>query len=236
MDTAVALVQAYLHVNGYFTVAEYPVLEAYRGDHARSVTDLDILAFRFAGARHDVIRGRGRAPLGRQAFAPDPILHCPADRPDMIVGEVKEGAAHFNPAMRDPVVLEVAVARFGCCPADHVRDLTRQLLSLGHVITPTGHSIRMVAFGDVSDSDRPGAWTTVPTRHVVLFLRSHLRAHWGVLRHAQIRDPALGVLALIEKWGVEAQGAPEPLTRHPKRERDRGRTSRREGANLRRTG
>jgi hypothetical protein len=25
MDNAVALVQAYLHVNGYFTVAEYPV-------------------------------------------------------------------------------------------------------------------------------------------------------------------------------------------------------------------
>ena len=26
MDTAVALVQAYLHINGYFTVAEYPCL------------------------------------------------------------------------------------------------------------------------------------------------------------------------------------------------------------------
>ena len=36
MDTSVALVQAYLHVNGYFTVAEYPVLEAFRGEHARS--------------------------------------------------------------------------------------------------------------------------------------------------------------------------------------------------------
>jgi hypothetical protein len=30
-----ALVQAYLHVNGYFIVAEYPVLEAYRDDDAR---------------------------------------------------------------------------------------------------------------------------------------------------------------------------------------------------------
>ena len=27
MDNAVALVQAYLRVNGYFTVVEYPVLE-----------------------------------------------------------------------------------------------------------------------------------------------------------------------------------------------------------------
>ena len=28
MDNTVALVQAYLRVNGYFTVAEYPVIEA----------------------------------------------------------------------------------------------------------------------------------------------------------------------------------------------------------------
>ena len=63
MDTAVALVQAYLHVNGYFTVTEYPVLEAFHRDHTRAVTDLDVLAFRFAHAAHDLKRGRGRRPL-----------------------------------------------------------------------------------------------------------------------------------------------------------------------------
>lgn len=197
MDTSVALVQAYLHVNGYFTVAEYPVLEAYRGDHARTVTDLDILAFRFAGAGHDLIRGRGRRALGDRVT--DPVLGCPTDRPDMIIGEVKEGTARLNAAMRDPVVLEVALMRFGCCPAEHAATLTQQLLARGHATTPTGHSIRMVAFGDTLDADRQGPWTTVPMKHVVLFLRDYLREHWPVLRHAQIRDPALGVLALIEK-------------------------------------
>ena len=205
MDTSVALVQAYLHVNGYFTVAEYPVLEAFR-DHARAVTDLDILAFRFAGAGHDVIRGRGRGPLGERAT--DPVLRCPADRPDMIVGEVKEGTARFNAAMRDPLVLEVALARFGCCPPEHVTAQTRQLLSHGHVVTSGGHSVRMVAFGDVSNDDPPVPWTTVPMRHVVRFLQTYLRQHWDVLRHAQIRDAAFGALALIEKWGVEADGGP----------------------------
>jgi hypothetical protein len=200
MDTAVALVQAYLHVNGYFTVAEHPVLEAFRGEHARSVTDLDILAFRFAGAGHDVIRGRGRRPLGGRALTPDPVLGCPADRPDMIVGEVKEGTA-----------------RFGCCPDEHASTLTRQLLAKGHATTPAGHSIRMVAFGDIPDSDRQGPWTTVPMRQVVLFLRGYLREHWAVLRHAQIRDPALGVLALIEKWGVEAQSGRTPNNRQKER-------------------
>lgn len=208
MDTSVALVQAYLHVNGYFTVAEYPVLEAYRGDRARTVTDLDILAFRFANASHDVIHGRGRRPLADRAV--DAALHCPLDRPDMIVGEVKEGAARFNPAMRDSVVLEIALTRFGCCFPDHVAEQTRELLSQGQVLTPEGHSVRMVAFGDVSDDAPPTSWTTVPMRHVVEFLQSYLKEHWEVLRHAQIRDPALGVLALIEKWNTRARQMPVP--------------------------
>jgi hypothetical protein len=138
----------------------------------------------------------------------------------MIVGEVKEGAARFNAAMRDPVVLEVALARFGCCSAEHARDLTRQLLSQGHAVSPGGHSVRMVAFGDVPEGDRQGAWTTVSMRHVVLFLRSHLREHWDVLRHAQIREPAFGVLALLEKWGVEAEA--ESQSRSPQRRTNGG--------------
>jgi len=37
----------------------------------------------------------------------------------MIVGEIKEGAAQFNAATLDPVVLQVALARFGCCSVEH---------------------------------------------------------------------------------------------------------------------
>lgn len=204
MDTAVALVQAYLQVNGYFTVAEYPVLEARRGQ-VRAVTDLDMLAFRFAHPQHDVKKGRGRRPLTGRALTPDPILGCPADQPDMIVGEVKEGSARFNAAARDPVVLAVALARFGCCDPSHVGELTQQLLAEGRAVTPAGHAVRMVAFGEGSGITEH-AWTCVPMRHIVEFLQAHLREHWDVLRHAQIREPAFGVLALIEKWGV---GRPE---------------------------
>lgn len=204
MDIAVALVQAYLQVNGYFTVVEYPVLEAYRGKPVRSVTDLDVLAFRFAGAGHEIVRGHGHIPLGGHVFEPDPVLGCPPDRPDMIVGEVKEGAARFNAAMRDPVVLEIALARFGCCSADHARALTQELLSRGRVDTPAGHAIRMVAFGAVPDDSADRHATVVAMRHVVDFLRSYLREHWDVLHHAQIKDPTLGLLALLEKWGAGA--------------------------------
>ena len=48
MDNAVALVQAYLRVNGYFTVSEYPVMVREGAHSARALTDLDILAVRFA--------------------------------------------------------------------------------------------------------------------------------------------------------------------------------------------
>lgn len=205
MDTAVALVQDYLNVNGYFTVVEYPVLEAYRHGPARSVTDLDVLAVRFSGAGHEVIRGKGRSPLGGHTFEPDPALASPPGRADMIVGEVKEGAARFNAATRDPAVLGVALARFGCCDREQGPELARRLLARGRVDTPAGHTVRMVAFGAVAASDEAAhRWHAVSMRHVVEFLRSYLRDHWAVLRHAQISDPALGVLALLEKWGADA--------------------------------
>ncbi|NIA02602.1 MAG: hypothetical protein GWO88_00070 [Planctomycetia bacterium] len=47
MDHAVGLVEAYLQINGYFTVAEYPVIESFGKNHYGIATDLDILAFRF---------------------------------------------------------------------------------------------------------------------------------------------------------------------------------------------
>lgn len=210
MDTAVALVQAYLHVNGYFTVTEYPVLEALRGRQVRTVTDLDILAYRFAGAGHDVVSGAARQPLDDLAPPVDPALGAPVGRPDMIVAEVKEGAARLNPATRDPLVLGVALTRFGCCPADQTDRLVRRLLADGTVKTPAGHHIRMVAFGDSHDGRQRGPFRTVPMAHVVEFLQDHLRDHWSVLRHAQFKDPAYGVLALIEKWGVRASPGPGP--------------------------
>ncbi len=203
MDTAVALVRAYLNVNGYFTVVEYPVLEASRGGPARSVTDLDVLAVRFSGAGHEVIRGRSHPPMGARTFEPDPALGCPSDRPDMIVGEVKEGPARFNAATRDADVLQIALARFGCCDPEHASELARALLAQGHVDAPSGHRLRMVAFGSVAEEDGGrNRWHTVSMHQVVGFLRRYLREHWDVLKHAQIKDQTFAVLALREKWGA----------------------------------
>lgn len=65
MDNAVALVQAYLRLNGYLTVTEFPVLVEGGPDGVRTLTDLDVLAFRFASS----------GPPGPDlAFGADPTL------------------------------------------------------------------------------------------------------------------------------------------------------------------
>ena len=149
--------------------------------------------------------------MGDRAFEPDPALGCPPDRPDMIVGEVKEGPARFNAATRDTHVLGIALARFGCCELEQGEELARRLLSHGEVEMPVGHVARMVAFGSVGETDQAAhRWHAVSMSHVIEFLRGYLRELWEPLRHAQINDPALGVLALLEKWGTRAAARSNP--------------------------
>ena len=184
MDTAVGLVQAYLRVNGYFTVAEYPVLDAAGADRPRTVTDLDILAIRL-----------NRAP----GDDPDPALGARPGMPDMIVGEVKEGAPKLNPAMRDPAVLEAAFARFGCCSPADAPALVQELLTVGQITAPEGHLIRAVAFGNIANPAQSASWHTVALAQVLDYLRRHLDRNWAAVGRTQIKDDTLGLLALIEK-------------------------------------
>ncbi|EWT07767.1 hypothetical protein N864_23460 [Intrasporangium chromatireducens Q5-1] len=201
-------VHAYLHVNGHFKVAEYPVLEACRGRGSRTVIHLDIVGYRFAGAGHDLIsHGGHRRPLRDSARTVDPALGCGPGQPDVLVDEVKEGRARVDPARRDPVVLEVALTRFGCCPAAHARDIARQLVGRGQVPTEAGHVIRVVAFGNSYGRHRSGPWRIVSIGHVVRFRQAYLHENWDVLAHAQLRDAAFAVLALIQKWNIHLASA-----------------------------
>ena len=199
MDNAVALVQAYLRVNGYFTVAEYPVLEALDSGGYQTATDLDILAFRFPRAGQ-LISHRGRAAHGDriETVTVDSALGAAPEHPDMIVGEVKEGVAVINAAAKSPAVLRAALVRFGCCSADQAVPIVESLLHNGHALLPVGHQIRMVAFGSTSEGAR-GPYHVVTLGHTLGFVQDYLRAHWDVLRHADDKDPAFGFLMMIEK-------------------------------------
>lgn len=131
MDNAVSLVQAYLRFNGYFTVSEFPVIEAKRSGDYRTTTDLDILAVRFPHARLGPTGQRD--PKGSKDRFPwlDPALAVPATEPDMIIGEVKEGRAVLNDAAADPAVLQAVLVRFGCCSPAEASELASRILQTG---------------------------------------------------------------------------------------------------------
>src|SRR5688500_6304354 len=112
MDHAVALVQAYLQLNGYFTSAEYPIIAGTARSGFRTLTDIDILAFRFASGEPMAAHGR-KEPKSLDVTGIDPGLGVPTDAIDMIIGEVKEGRVGINTGIRAPEVLKTVVNRFG---------------------------------------------------------------------------------------------------------------------------
>lgn len=199
MADAVDLVRAYLHVNGYFTVTEYPVLERLRGGGHRMVTDLDVLAFRLAGAGPVTVTSQAGRRVVPVLLEPDPVLGLNRRESDMIVAEVKEGRAELNKAAHDPRVLEAALVRFGCCGSEEAARVVDLLLRTGEAGTEHGHRVRLFTFGATVPQGRQAGYTAISLAHVVSFLRTHLRENWDVVRHAQVSDPALGFLSLLEK-------------------------------------
>ena len=195
MDNAVALVQAYLRLNGYFTVSEYPIVATRAGGGYRTATDVDILAFRFPRAGRLV---PGHSRLDEEHMVLDPALGAPADHADMLIGEVKEGRAALNEAASDAGVLRATLVAFGCCTRQEAPAVVEALVRHGKTLLPVGHEVRMVVFASLTDS-ASARYRTIGLRHVLEFLRGYIRDHWEVLRHWDSRDPAFGMLVTLAK-------------------------------------
>lgn len=198
MDHAVALVQAYLQLNGYFTSAEFPIIAAAGRNGFRTITDVDVLAFRFpsgfalAGERHK------KAPRGLDVSDIDPGLGVPPDSIDMVIGEVKEGRVGINSGIRDPEVLRAVISRLGDTHSgqQHVVD---DLLHSGAATLPSGVTVRLIAFGAFPPGAPVPPCRIISLGHVLDFLQAYVRRHWRVLRHVQFKDPAFGFLMTLEK-------------------------------------
>jgi hypothetical protein len=197
MDSAVSLVQAYLRVNGYFTVTEYPVIAAGRGGTYRAATDLDVLAMRFPHAGR-LVPGR-TAERDEDHNVVDSALAISVSESDMLIGEVKEGHAELNAGGRDPGVLRAVLVGFGCCRREDADGIVAALLRNGHARLPNGHMIRSVVFASTPNEQASGKYLFVALGQVVAFLRSYVADHWEVLRHADSKDPAFGFLMTLAK-------------------------------------
>jgi hypothetical protein len=196
MDHAVSLVQAYLQLNGYFTSAEYPIIAGAGRSGFRTITDIDILAFRFPSgfpapsARHQ--------PQGLDMTDVDKGLGVAADTIDMIIGEVKEGRVGINSGIRDPEVLKAVVSRFGNTAEEDDR-VMQDLINTGTATLQSGYSVRLIAFGAFPPGSPVPPCRIISLGHVLNFLQAYVRKHWSMLRHLQFKDPAFGFLMTLEK-------------------------------------
>jgi hypothetical protein len=200
MDHAVALVQAYLQLNGYFTSAEYPIIAAAGRNGFRTLTDIDVLAFRFPAGlpSAEPVSSHKRVPRGLDMSDIDPGLGVPPDSIDMVIGEVKEGRVGINSGARDPEILKAVISRLGDSNLD--RDsVVADLLAHGAATLPSGFVIRLIAFGSFPPGAPVPPCRIISLGHVLEFLQRYVRKHWNMLRHLQFKDPAFGFLMTLEK-------------------------------------
>ena len=195
MDTAVALVKSYLHANGFFTVTEYPILEVLEEGSTRTVTDADVLALRFPGAGGI----ESTASTGGLRIPPDPALELTESHIEVIIGEVKEGAAVLNKAARDPDVLAAVLRRFGQMDETVIESLVRDLSSSGTAFHPAGIRFRLMVFASKPPTRRTFSYHWMSLGTIGFWLAEQVRENWDKVKTVQSKDPALGMLILFEK-------------------------------------
>lgn len=196
MDTAVSLVQSYLFANGFFTVTEYPILETLSPGDSRTVTDIDVLALRFPGAGDS----RRHATTSGIVLEPDPELDLSDDLIEVIIGEVKEGAAELNRAARDPDVLRAVLDRFGRMRTEVAAEVVAELVKTGTAMHPSGMvRFRQMVFASLPPTRHSFRYTWVSHGHIVEWMREQVRTHWDKLKTVQSKNPALSYMILFEK-------------------------------------
>ena len=142
MDTAVALVRSYLQANGFFTISEYPILESLSDQRTRTVTDVDVLGVRFPGAGDS----GSNASMGGLRTPPHEALGLDDTRIEVIIGEVKEGAAILNRAATDRDVLLAIMRRLGRMEPEVAEEIVTELAESGESFHPAGIRVRLVVF------------------------------------------------------------------------------------------
>ncbi len=195
MDTAVALVKSYLQTNGFFTVTEYPILEMLEGTDTRTVTDIDVLALRFPGAGG----AESTSTTGGLRILPDPILGLDESHIEVIIGEVKEGAAVLNKSARDPAVLHAVLRRFGHMRPDVANALVGELITSGTGYHPAGIRVRLMVFASKPPAHTPVPYEWISLGRAATWLQEQVRENWDRVKTIQSKDPALGMMILFEK-------------------------------------
>ncbi len=209
-DAALALIEAYLGINGYFVLTDLEVHTRKDGAY-RALTDIDVVAVRHPsppGPAHYAARdGAVECLLVGEV---DPALRVATDRCDVIIGEVKRGEASLNPMLRDRRVIHAALRRVGDVFGTDLDGIVDGLINDGRVSTPRAE-VRLVAFGS------HGSVPRVQVLHhdeLVDWLNLVFGRHRDLYEITAFPDPTLSLLSLAAR--VDA-----PLAAHPEAELER---------------
>jgi hypothetical protein len=202
MDIAVNLVESYLRLSGYLTLSEFEVQRRVESGF-ETVTDVDIMAMRLPG---DVYAGDPHSGEDcRLLLIQDPVLELEPDLVDVIIGEVKQGDAEFNPGIRRHEVLHSMLRRIEWLYAEPLDQVVGSVQERGMRRSPArgGGEIRtrLVAFGRSPISDLH----TISHTHIVRTLLSFFGGLDEAFRPVQFRDPAPAMLSLLLKSGFEVE-------------------------------
>lgn len=200
MDIAVNLVESYLRLNGYLTLTEVNVQRRGPDGRYETITDVDVVAIRYPG---DLYAVDAHLDSGdRLLLIEDPGLYLADRMVDVIVGEVKQGAARLNPALTKHEVLHQILRRLDWIYGSGVEEIVSTLQRVG-VSESSGRSgatirTRIVAFGGASGEPTT---TIIPLGHVLTQMVAFMERFEDVIRPSQFGDPAPALLHLLVKCG-----------------------------------
>lgn len=199
MDIAVNLVETYLRSAGYLTLAELGVYRRAHDGSYQNVTDVDVVGIRFPGDIDPPDRGDEHPEL---VLLHDPALLWEPDTIDLIIGEVKQGEAKFNRAIRSHEALHSVLHRVRWLFPPGGVDEAVAALAHHHVHTIDTHGgarlrMRLVAFGQSGRSDLH----TISLSHIISVGTRFLEDNLDVLRTAKPSSPAGAFLQLLAKTG-----------------------------------
>ena len=207
MDIGVDLVESYLRLNGYFTISEFEVQREMSPGVYQTITDVDMIGLRLPGPVYIAdSHGKEGSP---SLLVEDPVLELENDTIDVIIGEVKQGEAVFNPGLTNYHTLHTVLQRVSWLYEGDVHDVARDL-EKKHVCRQPTHGgtivrTRLVAFGRSPVSNL----STISLTHIFNAMVGQLEQFGEALRPAQFKNPAAALIQLLVKTGFEIKKGPE---------------------------
>lgn len=203
MDIAVSLVESYLRLTGYLTLSEFEIQARNVDGTFDTLTDVDIMAIRFPG---DVYAGDPHDPVAaRLLLLDDPELRLEPDQIDVIIGEVKQGDAEFNPGIKRHKVLHSLLRRVQWLFPDGVHRVVHDLIDMESCVVPARGGgevrVRLVAFGRTPLT----GLNAMSHTHIVETMLGFFEDMDDAFRPVQFRDAAPAMLSLLRKSGFEVR-------------------------------